>query len=218
MRDHRSHSYDLSAEHRRALALLVALGVVACASEAHRDSVAVQNAPIAANVRATPTGAGVASETADDCGLLRSVMNPDPHVLVQHYVELDNAGRFMESTAATDSVYLCPQHLPGPDEFTVVRASEVGPSVASDSVARVVVRSVRLGLMTQDTGGFVFERQAGTVFDTFVVRRTSFGWRIESPELPDRVQALAVLGNAERFHLRPQVRDSLQAVVSRPDP
>jgi len=135
---------------------------------------------------------------------------------VKHYVALDNDARFLETTPATDSVYVCPEHLPGPDEFTVVTRSDAEPLSAADSVARIIVRSQRLGQMTQDSLGFLFVRDPGVVVDTFVVLRTPFGWRIESPQLPDRVLASVVLARPERFRLRPAVRDSVTAAVTRP--
>lgn len=152
----------------------------------------------------------------EDCGFLQTTLFPDPVALVHHYVEEDNVGRFLESTPLTDSVYTCPGHLPGPDEFTVVSSSEVQPLTSTDSSARVLVRSVQFGKMMQDSAGWVFVRDMATVVDTFVVLHTTYGWRIESPELPGRVLGTAVLARAERFHLRPQVRDSLVAAASRP--
>ncbi len=50
-----------------------------------------------------------------------------------------------------------------------------------------------------------------------MVVHTPFGWRIEAPQLPDRVLGATVLARPERFPLRPEVQDSLAAAVSRPD-
>jgi hypothetical protein len=156
-------------------------------------------------------------DASEGCGLLETTLFPEPIPLVKHYVALDNDAQFLQTNPATDSVYVCPEHLPGPDEFTVVTRSDIEPLAAMDSVAQVIVRSQRLGAMTQDSAGFVFVRDPGVVVDTFVVLRTPFGWRIESPQLPDRVLGSAVLARPERFHLRPAVRDSLVAAMSRPD-
>jgi hypothetical protein len=156
-------------------------------------------------------------DPAGECGFLQVRLFPDPVALVRHYVEQDNMGRFLQSNALTDSVYLCPGHLPGPDAFTVVTSSEVQPLTSNDSIAHVLVRSAQLGQMTQDSVGMVFVRDPRTVIDTFVVLHTYYGWRIESPQLPDRVLGSAVLARPDRIPLRQQVRDSLVAAVSRPD-
>jgi len=189
---------------------------VACADARPRNDDTVRAAP--QMVQNAPAGSNTAATAADDdCGLLRVSLFPDPTALVKHYVALDNDARVLQTTPETDSVYACPNHLPGPDEFTVVTHSEVQPLSATDSVVRIVVRSARLGEMTQDSLGFVFVRNPGVVADTFVVLHTAFGWRIDSPQLPDRVLASTVLARTERFRLRAPVRDSLAAAVSRPD-
>jgi hypothetical protein len=156
-------------------------------------------------------------DTADDCGLLETSLFPDPVALVRHHVALDNDARFLESTSAVDSVYACPMRLPGPDEFTVVGRSDVQPLTATDSMARVVVRSRKVGRMTQDSVGLVFVPEPGVVVDTFVVAHTRFGWRIESPQLPGRVLGSAVLARAERLPLRAEVRAKLVEAMSRSD-
>jgi hypothetical protein len=194
----------------------------ACANERARvEADTGRGAPAAA--RAAPDASQSAAslpyylDASEGCGLLKTALFPEPVPLVQHYVTLDHDARFLQTDPATDSVYVCPDHLPGPDEFTVVTRSDVEPLSRTDSVANDLVRSQRLGTMTQDSVGFVFVRDPGVVVDTFVVLHTPFGWRIESPQLPDRVLGSAVLADTERFHLRPAVRDSLVAAMSRPE-
>jgi len=205
----------------RTLRHFALLFAVACASE-HTRSDADTGRAVPAAVPATPVAASSPApvpyylDPSEGCGLLQSPIFPEPLALVKHYVALDNDARFLETTPATDSVYVCPEHLPGPDEFTVVTRSDAEPLSAADSVARIIVRSQRLGQMTQDSLGFLFVRDPGVVVDTFVVLRTPFGWRIESPQLPDRVLASVVLARPERFRLRPAVRDSVTAAVTRP--
>ena len=167
-------------------------------------------------VASSPTPPAPYSDPGDDCGLLKAAAFPDPVALVKHYVALDNAAQFLESTPVLDSVYACPGHLPAPDEFTVVSRSDVEPLTANDSVARILVRSPQLGRMSQDSVGLIFVREPGVVLDTLVVLHTPFGWRIESPQLPSRVLGSAVLAHPDRFRLRPVVQDSLRA-ASRPD-
>jgi len=194
---------------------------VACTDARPRASAASASGesvkqPAAVAVVSSPTPGAPYSDPGDDCGLLKAAVFPDPVALVKHYVALDNAAQFLESTPVLDSVYACPGHLPAPDEFTVVSRSDVGPPTANDSVARILVRSPQLGRMSQDSAGLVFIREPGVVLDTFVVLHTPFGWRIDSPQLPGRVLGSAVLARPDRFRLRPVVRDSLSA-ASRPD-
>ena len=201
----------------RLLALIVFGSALGCT-----DRLPKSNGDASASARASVTQQSASTvwpsaEPDQDCGLLRTPLFPDPLALVHRYVDEDQTGRFMETTPLADSVYLCPGHLPGPDEFTVISRSEVEPLDRSDSVAHVVVRSQQLGRMTQDSLGFVFMSERGTVVDTFVVVRTAFGWRIDAPQLPDRVLGSAVLAHPERFSLRPVVRDSVAAAIKQAD-
>lgn len=157
-------------------------------------------------------------DPAEGCDFLPVMMYPDAVALVKHYVALDNDAAFLESTPVTDSVYACPGHLPGPDEFAVVSRSVIEPLGPTDSVTRVVVRSDQIGTMTQDSAGLFFVPTRGVVADTFVLINTEFGWRIESPQLPNRVLGASVLARPERFPLRPDVREALLAAASRSGP
>jgi hypothetical protein len=213
---------------RRARGIALALALTsACTTEHTRRGVETSRTavmPAVPATRAVPATAVVAPAAAstpyyldptEGCGLLRTALFPEPMALVKHYVALDNDARFLETTPAAESVYVCPEHLPGPDEFTVVTRSDVEPLTETDSVVRVVVRSRRLGEMTQDSLGFLFVRNPGMVVDTFVVLHTPYGWRIESPQLPDRVLGSSVIARAQSLRLRPAVRDSLLAAMSR---
>ena len=214
---------NLTASRKRARLIATAFSLTAaCANERARvDADTGRGVPVAAQVAPAESQSAASPpyylDASEGCGLLKTALFPEPVPLVKHYVALDNDAQFLQSTPVTDSVYVCPGHLPGPDEFTVVTRSDVEPLSATDSVAQVIVRSQRLGAMTQDSVGFVFVRDPGVVVDTFVVLHTPFGWRIESPQLPDRVLGSAVLARTERFRLRPAVRDSLVAAMSRPD-
>ncbi len=201
--------------------MIALTAVLACV-----DAQAGRDAQTTANGAVSPQNAeGLAAEPrlpyyldpAQDCGFLEVELFPEPVALVRHYVTLDHDASFLQSTPAMDSVYACPGHLPGPDEFTVVSGSSIEPLVIVDSMAQILVRSTQLGRMTQDSLGLVFSRAPGVAIDTFVVVNTAFGWRIESPQLPNRVLSVAVLSRPERFNLRHSVRDSLEAATSRPD-
>ena len=193
---------------------------VACAPERARvDTDTSRGVPVAAQAEPVKSQSAASLpyylDESEGCGLLKTALFSEPIPLVKHYVALDNDAQFLQTTPVRDSVYVCPGHLPGPDEFTVVTRSDVEPLSATDSVAQVIVRSQRLGTMTQDSAGLVFVRESGVVVDTYVVLLTPFGWRIESPQLPNRVLGSTVLARTERFHLRPAVHDSLVAAMSR---
>ena len=156
-------------------------------------------------------------DSAENCGLLRSPAFSDPVVLVQRFVTSDNRAEFLQSSALLDSVYACPQHLPGPDEFSVVRRSDVQLVTRNDSQATILVRSAQIGRMSQDSVGFVFIREPLAAVDTYTVVNTQFGWRILSPQLPGRVLDSIVFAREKEFRLRASVRESLAQARSRPD-
>ena len=194
--------------------------VFACADQTAKQSAALGRDGLT-SIRPTAMVAASSApfylDSAEDCGLLRSSLYPDPVALVQQYVAYDHVATFLESTPIVDSVYACPNHLPGPDEFSVVRSSNIELLSRSDSDAKVLVRSDQVGRMSQDSVGFIFIREPRAAVDTFVVVKTPFGWRILSPQLPDRVLDSTVLARSERFKLRPAVRDSLVRSRSQPD-
>ena len=145
------------------------------------------------------------------CGFAAVRRNPDPADLVREYNRRDHNGEFLRTNAWIDTVYDCPGHLPGPDEFRVVRDGDVVSSISNDSIVRVLVTSHLLGMMRQDSAGPTFESLPATVTDTFEVILTPYGWRIRSPQLPDNVSASWAL---EHVSLRDQFRDSLRRSVN----
>jgi hypothetical protein len=212
----------------RCIALALAFSAACTTEHARRDATTARTRATPAvqattAVPATPVAANAAAQASvpyyldpsEDCGLLRTMLFPEPLALVKHFVALDNDARFLGTGPEADSLYVCPSHLPGPDEFTVVTRSDVDSLSVTDSVARVIVRSRRLGEMTQDSLGLLFARDPGVVVDTFVVLHTPFGWRIESPQLPNRVLGSAVIAHAQSLRLRTVVRDSLLAAMAR---
>ncbi len=143
------------------------------------------------------------------CGFVPRKLNPQPTALVREYNRRDNEGQFLGRNTWLDSAYDCPEHLPGPDAFTVVSSTEIVAQTLTDSLARIMVSSVVLGYMEADSVGPVFEPRPSTKTDTFVVINTPYGWRIRSPQLPDNVLASWVLSQPQKIRLRPGNRDTL---------
>ena len=197
---------------RLAAALAVCLAVAACDD---RVAAGTHNRP--PQVAAVTPSVPFYLDPAEDCGFLQAFAFSDPVALVRTFVAYDHGGTFLESTVVMDSVYVCPNHLPGPDVFSVVRSSTVELLSKTDSQASVLVRSNLLGRMSQDSVGLIFIRDSRPIIDTFVVLNTPFGWRILSPQLPDRVLESTLVTHPERFKLRPMVLDSLMRSRSRPD-
>jgi hypothetical protein len=156
-------------------------------------------------------------DPAEGCDLLQVQLFPDPVALMRHFIAHDNAGGFLSSTPLQDSVYACPGHLGGSDEFSTVRESVVEPLQLTDSIATVLVRSTLLGHMRQDSLAFHFEAERRPIVDTFKVVRTPYGWRVESPAAIGRVLAARSLTSGDSLvHILPSVRDSIAHELSRP--
>jgi hypothetical protein len=185
--------------------------VVACdRAGAHRSG---DTAHTIATVKST---AAWYLDTAEGCEFLATRINEDAYRLVEEYVRRDSQGAFLATNRWLDSAYLCPGHLPGPDAFTAISTTTITELDRSDSLVRYFVRSTQLGDMTQDSIGFIFGPRSGTAADTFVVRQTPYGWRIESPQLPDRVSVDWILSHADRLRFHGPSIGRLRA-ISRPD-
>jgi hypothetical protein len=195
------------------LALLAATAVAAC----DRRSASSVDSARHVSSGAKPSSPPWYLESAEGCGFIQSETFPDPIELVRHYVTLDSAGVFLASTPVMDSVYLCAGHLPGPDAFSVVKQTEIRLLSRNDTAAQVLVSSLKFGIMTSDSAGnsYLIPNPARIV-DTFQLVHTAYGWRIESPQLPDRVHAATVLDQANKLRVRQDALDSVRAFLSRP--
>src|SRR5207244_12593135 len=89
-----------------------------------------------------------------------------------------------------DTATLCPGHMPGPDAFTVVRDyRRIGSHIGPDTAVFDVVYS-RLGTTAYAPGGeriIVPDFRPETLHYSLI--RTRTGWRLDSPDLPQRVLA-----------------------------
>ena len=156
-------------------------------------------------------------DAVDDCGLLHAERFTEPLELARYYVDHDSAGVFLETTPVTDSVYLCPNHLPGPDAFTVVKDTRLRLLARTDTSAEVEFAGVAAGTVGSDsTDHRYLTPKPAAIVDTFRLVKTAYGWRIDSPQLPDWVSGTTVLRRADALRLRPDAADSIKAFLARP--
>ena len=171
---------------------------------------------------AKPTVAVVAAVTpwylddAEGCDFLRAQRFQDPLELARYYVEQDSAGVFLRTSPVSDSVYLCPSHLPGPDAFQVVKDTKLRVLFQADTTAEVEFAGLTAGYVTSDTTNHMkLVPGPAAIVDTFHLVKTQYGWRIESPQLPDWVSGYTVVQQADTFRLRPGTVDSIKAFLAR---
>ena len=193
---------------------------IACVVACDRESMPGKNAepprvekPIAAVVAAaTPWYL----DDAEGCDFLRAQRFRDPLELARYYVEHDSAGVFLGTSPVTDSVYLCPGHLPGPDAFVVVKDTKLRVLFQTDTTAEVEFAGLTAGYVTSDTTNHMkLVPGPAAIVDTFHLVKTQYGWRIESPQLPDWVSGYTVVQQADTFRLRPGTVDSIKAFLAR---
>jgi hypothetical protein len=163
---------------------------------------------------ASSAGSGASStppsSTDDDCGLDSTRAHPEPLALVREFVERDGRGEFARGSTWLSGAVLCPEHLPGPDAFVAIDTMEVltGAAVVTADSARVPVRYALLG----EASPLRFDAAPSVVVDTFLVARTSYGWRVVSPDMPMRIRAAVAAGWSDV--LPDSVRTALRAAAS----
>ena len=146
------------------------------------------------------------------CEFIRAALHPDPSALVTEFVARDAQGQFLSANQWLDSATTCPGHTAGPDAFTVVVDSRSGESrVARDSATYTVIYR-RLGRTAYGKGGtltLIPEVRAETL--DYVLYRTPYGWRVDHPDIPQRVR----LDSARRLFPQSAGRmlDSLAALA-----
>ena len=193
---------------------------IACVVACDRESTPGKNAEPPRVEK--PTAAVVAAATpwyladAEGCGFLRAQRFRDPLELARYYVEQDSAGVFLRTSPVSDSVYLCPSHLPGPDAFQVVKDTKLRVLFQTDTTAEVEFAGLTAGYVTSDTTNhMILVPGPKAIVDTFHMVKTQYGWRIESPQLHDWVSGYTVVQQADTFRLRPGTVDSIKAFLAR---
>ena len=86
----------------------------------------------------------------------------------------------------------------------------------SDTTAEVEFAGLTAGYVTSDTTNHMkLVPGPAAIVDTFHLVKTQYGWRIESPQLPDWVSGYTVVQQADTFRLRPGTVDSIKAFLAR---
>ena len=193
---------------------------IACVVACDRESTPGKNAepPRVEKPRAAVVAAATPwyLDDAEGCDFLRAQRFQDPLELARYYVEQDSAGVFLRTSPMSDSVYLCPSHLPGPDAFAVVKDTKLRVLFQTDTTAEVEFAGLTAGYVTSDTTNhMILVPRPKAIVDTFHLMKTQFGWRVESPQLHDWVSGYTVVQQADTFRLRPGTVDSIKAFLAR---
>ena len=113
----------------------------------------------------------------------------DPLGLVREYVKRDAAGERLRPSAWFQQVVTWPDE-PGYDSYTVIRGYEVErPKAIAGSPARIMVRYDVIGWVVWRDSELIFLDQPKDERREFVVIRDDAGWRIDEPQMGQRVLA-----------------------------
>lgn len=113
----------------------------------------------------------------------------DPVGLVRQYVKRDANGERLQSNPWFQDATTWPDE-PAYDSFSVIRSyTVVPPATIAGSPAKITVRYDRIGWAIPEVGQLRFIAQWLPQVVVFVVVRTDEGWRIESPQIAQRVLA-----------------------------
>ena len=152
-------------------------------SKAEPPSIPAADAP--AQTSDTPETSG--------CAFVSKDLHPDPFQLVSEYLRRDAAGDFTSSSEWDASSKTCPGHEPGWDTGTLITGYNIHRLVQGPDTARYLVTYDVYSPLNQDSVGFVLRPSPRQEVDTFVVLRTTYGWRIDSPVIDPHLLPQAAL-------------------------
>lgn len=163
--------------------------------------------PETASARIGIAGDGTASPDTAGCGFVPRMVHEHPDELLAEYLRRDGDGEFARSDSWRDEAMACPAHAPGWDGFTLISSYRSTPLGSTTDTARYLVSYTRLGLLEQDSAGFLVRSDSGQERDTVFLVRTAFGWRIgdwdEEPHLlPEGALKLPTLRERDRKALQ----------------
>ncbi len=146
------------------------------------SSLALVSLIAAAACRAKPSGSAVeaAASAVDttDCGFVAKAGHDKPDSLLSEYLKRDGDGEFTQSDDWRDEAMACPNHAPGWDGFTLISTYKYQRLAADADTARYLVSYTRMGMLEQDSAGFLFRADSAQERDTVILARTPYGWRI----------------------------------------
>src|SRR2546425_4823908 len=129
------------------------------------------------------------------CHLVANVVHPDPYELVAEYLRRDAAGDFTSSNDWDASSKTCPGHEPGWDKGTLITSYRIDRLTEHRDTAKYLVTYEVYSPLDQDSVGFVLRPSPRQEVHTFVVLRTPYGWRIDSPVIDPHLSPQGALGH-----------------------
>src|SRR2546425_12530604 len=165
----------------------VVAAVLACRSRGAREPSA---APGGASDASVPPAAGQhspeqrtrVSEALDTmgCSFVARQLHPQPRELVDEFLRRDADGEFVSPGDWYFSALMCGGRG-GTDRATLITSYRLDSLRVGPDTAIYRVRYAVQGSLDQDANGFFIGSAPSQMEDTFVVLRTSFGWRIAAP-------------------------------------
>ncbi|MBV9749452.1 MAG: hypothetical protein JO157_11620 [Acetobacteraceae bacterium] len=125
------------------------------------------------------TATVAAVEDTVGCGLVPVIAHTEPETLVREFVQFDSAGAFTRANPWFNGAVDCPGHEPAPDQPMMVRSYRLRTLQADSTRYRAEVQWERLA--------YGDALDPGVSVETLTVRRTPFGWRIQSPALNPKI-------------------------------
>lgn len=183
------------------LARILLTGLILTCSWACRDG----PAPARSDITSLPKDSLFAMDTVG-CAADTVFAHADPGKLVQEYLQRDGSGAFLKADPWLNSALECPSHSPGWDAATLVTSFQTLPITVTTDSATFMVTYGRHSYLVQDSRGFFLNPSPAAESDTFVLIRSSHGWRIRWPLQEPHLLPPAAL----RLHLQPT--DSLGVV------
>ena len=192
---------------RAQLILAVAFASIACT----QDSPQPRNAASVARVERADVAS--AQKEDDRCGIDTTPAHPDPDVLINRYLALDDSGYTLGGSSTQGTwlfyAYACPNDAPGWDGGVLVAGHSATRVALSLDTARFAVNYRVLRQITQDSAGIILDGGEGVELDTLVLVRTRFGWRIDSQVPPHVTHA----GAKAHLQLRPYYQTLLDSLA-----
>jgi hypothetical protein len=119
--------------------------------------------------------------------------------LLHEFVRRDAEGDFLRTNDWYGTAVMCPGHVPGWDEATLILGYQATSLEETDTLSLFEVRYEEAGTLTQDERGMFLREEQQVTTDTFRLLKTAYGWRIESPIQHQRIMPKAALG-LNRMH------------------
>ncbi len=159
--------------------------VATCRSRAHTSDTGAssQSAPVLAE-DTMPDTAG--------CEIVTQVLHPNPSTLITEFLHRDTTGDFTSSNPWDAGAHTCPGREAGWDTYTIVTGYRLVPLRSGADTSQYEV-TYQVYAEAVDDSLHEMRRARAPQIDTFVVLRTPYGWRIDSPLIPPHISLAATL-------------------------